>query len=118
MPEEKFYGIIEEIGGERMPSLAERWYKQGLQKGIQKGKQEGIEEGIQKGKQEGLKEGLQKGIREGLLEAIELDLELKFGERGKRLINKIKKIENIAKLREIKKLIFVANSIEDINKVL
>ena len=106
LSEKKFYEIIEETGGDKMPSLAERWYKQGVQEGLQKGKQQGMEEGVQK------------GIREGLYEAIELELKLKFGKGVKKLLNKIRQIEDIEQLKEILKLVAKADSITEIEKAL
>ena len=97
-----------------MPSLAERWYKQGKEEGIQEGIHKGKQQGIQEGKQLGIEEG----IREGLYEAIELGLQLKFGNDGKKLFRKVKNIEDIGKLREIKNLIKEADSIKEIEKAL
>ncbi|MDR0505272.1 MAG: PD-(D/E)XK nuclease family transposase, partial [Dysgonamonadaceae bacterium] len=45
--------------------------KEGIKKGIEKGKAEGIKEGIEKGKAEGVKEGIEKGKAEGVKESIE-----------------------------------------------
>ena len=85
-----------------MPSLAERWFKQG----------------IQEGKQQGIEEGIQKGIREGLYKAIELELKLKFGEDGRRLLKKIRQIKDTEKLQEIIILIEKTKSFKEIEKAL
>ena len=81
-----------------MPSLAERWYKQGVQEGKQQGKEE--------------------GIREGLYKAIELGLKLRFGNAGKRLFSKVKQIRDIGKLQEITDLLEKDSSLEKIKKAL
>ena len=73
-----------------MPSLAEKWYKQGQEE----------------------------GIREGLYKAIELGLKLKFEGKGKTLFEKIKQIKDIEKLQQITNLIEKAGSLHEIEKAL
>ena len=45
----------------------EKWaaHKEGLEKGLEKGREEGLEEGLEKGREEGLEEGLEKGLEKG-----------------------------------------------------
>ena len=85
-------------GGKAMPTIAEQWLKQGIEKGK--------------------KEGLQKGIREGLLEGIELGLKLKFGTEGLKIYPKVARVEDIHKLRAIKSAIETAASVKDIEDLL
>ena len=93
-------------GGKAMPTIAEQWLKQG----IEKGKREGIQEGI--------REGIQEGIREGLLEGIELGLKLKLGTEGLKIYPKVARVEDIHKLRAIKSSIETASSVKDIEDLL
>ena len=93
-----------------MPTLAEKWIKEG----IERGRQEGIQEGIQKGKVEGKKEGILKGI----LEAIQFGLELKFGTKGLSLYPDISKIDDIVQLRSIKDAIIIAKDIDEIKDMI
>ncbi|RKX83136.1 MAG: transposase [Spirochaetes bacterium] len=93
-------------GGKAMPTIAEQWLKQG----IEKGKREGIQEGI--------REGIQEGIREGLLEGIELGLKLKLGTEGLKIYPKVARVEDIHKLRAIKSSIETASSVKDIEALL
>ncbi len=50
-------------------------HEDGIQKGMQKGRQEGIQEGIEKGRQEGIQEGIEKGIEKGRQEGIQEGIE-------------------------------------------
>ncbi len=78
------------------------------------GFEEGKKAGEERGKLKGRREGVREGIKEGLKEAILLDFELKFGngELRKSKANELKKllskIDDIKKLRKIKKAIFSA----------
>ncbi len=48
--EEEFMEVVKEaVGGDKMPTLAERWIQQGEQRGIQIGEQRGIQIGEQRG---------------------------------------------------------------------
>jgi hypothetical protein len=53
--------------------------------------------GIEKGR----KEGLQEGLRNGLLKAIELGLGLKFGDKGLKILPRIRKVTEVETLRAI-----------------
>ncbi|RMD90386.1 MAG: hypothetical protein D6813_09185, partial [Calditrichaeota bacterium] len=75
-------------------------YKQGIAKGLQKG--------ITKGKKE--------GKREGLLEGIEALLNVKFGTPGLKLLNSIKKIEDIKLLQKIKDKITSASELKEVEE--
>ncbi len=66
----------------------------------------------------GLRKGIEKGLKEGLKEGIEIDIEERFGEKGKYLVELLKNIKDIGKLREIKRAINKAESIQDIEKIL
>jgi len=87
--------------------------REAMEKGFKDGKQQGIQQGIQ----QGMQQGMQQGIREGLLKAIELGLELRFGEEGLKIYPKIKKIEEIDILETITEAIMTGEKIEDIQKL-
>jgi predicted transposase YdaD len=75
------------------------------------GEKEGEQRGFEKGKQEGLKEGLKEGIL-GIVQA-------KFGSQKAKLIkNLLDKINDISRLKKIKKEIIGAKTWEDFIKVL
>jgi predicted transposase YdaD len=75
------------------------------------GEKEGEQRGFEKGKQEGLKEGLKEGIL-GIVQA-------KFGsQRAKLIKNLLDKINDISRLKKIKKEIIGAKTWEDFIKVL
>ena len=82
--------------------------------GIEKGLQQGIEKGLQ----QGIEKGLQQGIKKGLLEAVSLGLELKFGEEGLKLYERISQIESIEQLEKIKTAIKIATSCREIEELI
>jgi predicted transposase/invertase (TIGR01784 family) len=62
---EKLKKMLEESkipGGDFMPTLAERWKKEGMEKGIEKGMQKGMKEGMKAGKLETARELLKNGV--------------------------------------------------------
>ncbi len=96
----------------------EEGHKKGLQEGIEKGLQKGIEKGLQEGIEKGLQEGIEKGHEKGLKEGIEMAIDIKFGELGEGLKNKIQEIKNMEKLYEIKKGLVSGKSISEIENIL
>ena len=84
-------------GEAMMGTIAEKWFEQGKQAGVDQGLQQGLKQGLQTGRAE----GVQQGRRQGLLDAIEIDLELRFGRDGQRLFVEIAKIEEADVLRAI-----------------
>jgi len=104
---EKAEEILKEVGGEQMPSLAQRLVEEGIQQGIQQGMQQGIQQGMQKGIQQGLQQGMQKAI----IDAIEL----KFGTVPAKIRDKITNIYDSDKLEEIHRVILLSNNIDEIN---
>jgi predicted transposase YdaD len=63
-------------------------------------------------------EGRQEGIQQGLLEGIETLLEIKFGERGLKLIPAIGKIMDTDRLRRIKEAIKVSREVQEVENVI
>ena len=69
------------------------------------------------GEKEGEQRGFKKGKQEGLKEAILLDVELKFGSsKAKRIKNLLDKINDMNRLRKIKKEVIRAKSWGDLIK--
>ncbi len=92
----------EEKGGSIMATIAEHFKNEGMRQGIQQGMQQGIQQGIQ----------------QGMLEGIELGLSLKFGDKSTALMNTIRSIHDVNKLKAIKDTIRIANSIDEIKSML
>jgi hypothetical protein len=70
--------------------------------GKAEGKLEGKAEGKAEGRAEGKAEGKAEGLREGLLEAIDLGLELRFGQEALRLLPRVREIAELERLRGLK----------------
>jgi len=73
-------------------------------------------EGYDQGVHQGIQQGIQQGICEGLVEGIELGLSLKFGEKGLKLMPRIRKIQDIGRLKALKDVIRTAGSAEEFKK--
>jgi len=89
------------IGGEIMPTLAEKWIKQGMQQGIQ--------QGIQQGMQQGMQQGFLEALRGALIEV----LEDRFETVSQTLRNKLKNIKDPDVLKSLHKKALKAASLED-----
>jgi predicted transposase YdaD len=82
------------------------------------GREEGIKEGIKEGERRGLVKGLKEGLIKGLKEAILLDIQLKFGsQKEKQIKNILDKVNDINRLKKIKKEVIKAENWEDFSKV-
>ncbi|WP_022670329.1 Rpn family recombination-promoting nuclease/putative transposase [Hippea alviniae] len=100
--EEKLKEALKEIGGDKVPTLAQKWF----------------EEGLEEGKYIGWQEGEVEGLKKGLLEAIKIGLQLKFGNNSLTLFESVKAIKDIEKLKLIKDAIIDAKSVDEIEKLL
>jgi hypothetical protein len=88
------------------------------EEGRQEGFQQGIQQGVQQGVQQGIQQGIQQGVQQGLREGIEALLEIKFGDRGLKLVPEIGKILDTERLRRIKEAIKVSGEIQDVEDVI
>jgi hypothetical protein len=69
-------------------------------------------------RQEGREEGREEGLRNGLLAGIAASLQSKFGLNEKRLMPKVRKIDDVARLRAILELIPGAATLDDVRSAL
>jgi predicted transposase YdaD len=104
-----------EIKAEPMPIQVDirktLFYKWGEQKCFEKGKKEGLKEGEKRGIVKGLKRGKQEGLKEGILGIIQV----KFGSSKAKLIKGLlDKINDINRLKKIKKEVIRAEKWDDI----
>jgi len=68
--------------------------------------------------EEGIQQGIQKGIQQGLREGIAALIEVKFGERGLKLVFEIERIEDASRLRQIREAIKEGEEIQELEKML
>jgi len=68
--------------------------------------------------EEGMQKGMQKGLQKGLLEAIELGLSIKFGSEGAAVLERVRKIEDIDRLRAIKEVVKIAATLEEVESAI
>jgi hypothetical protein len=82
------------------------------------GKEEGLKEGEQRGIVKGLKEGEKRGIVEGLKEGILGIIQVKFGSsKVKQIKNLLDKVNDVKRLKKIKKEVIKAERWDDFVKV-
>ena len=81
-------------------------------------KNKGFDEGIQQGIRQGIQQGIQKGLLEGLLEGITALIEIKFADRGMKLLTEIRNIHDADRLRQIKDAIKAGLDVQEIEKMI
>ncbi len=64
------------------------------------------------------KEGLERGIHQGLVNAIELGLEIKFGAQASVLLSAIRQVTDIDRLKAIREAIRIGTSLKDIEEMI
>jgi hypothetical protein len=67
---------------------------------------------------EGQREGREEGLREGLLSGLGLGLELKFGDKGKTLMSRIRRVKDVSALRALQNALKAANTLEEFRQAL
>ncbi|MDW8086504.1 MAG: hypothetical protein RMJ45_00765, partial [Candidatus Calescibacterium sp.] len=70
----------------------------------------------QEGKQKGLEEGIQKGRKEGLKEALLFAIRIKFGKISRSIKKEIIHIDDVDKLRLLKKEVIKARTLKEFEK--
>jgi hypothetical protein len=70
------------------------------------------------GIQQGIQQGIQKGIQQGLLEGITALIEIKFGDRGMKILSEIGNIHDAGRLRQIKDAIKGGLDVQEIEKMI
>lgn len=73
---------------------------------------------MEKGREEGLEKGREEGLRQGLLDGLALGLELKFGTRGKRLMPRIRRIQEATALQALHRALWSAADLDDFRRSL
>ena len=67
--------------------------------------------------EEGMQKGIEKGMKQGLLDAIDLGLDLKFGEDGLNLMPEIRELDDINVLKAIRSKIKPAKSLDELRQI-
>ncbi|MCX7734092.1 MAG: hypothetical protein N2254_04935 [bacterium] len=92
--------------------------ERGIKEGREKGLKEGREKGLKEGREKGLKEGREKGIKEGLIKGLELAIQARFGARSRKLISKLRNIEDVQKLKQIVNKFRKIRTVRELGKIL
>ncbi len=102
---------LSEEGRKMGMTAADRLRKEGYDQAMilaERLRKEGYDQGIQ--------QGIQQGIRQGICEGIELALSLRFGEKGLEMMPRIRKIQDISRLKALKENIRTAADAESFEK--
>ena len=62
--------------------------------------------------------GIEQGLRKGLLEGLALGLELKFGPAGKKLLPRLRRIEDVARLQSLHRLLKRVSTLDEFRQAL
>jgi hypothetical protein len=77
----------------------------------------GEEKGLKKGREEGFQKG-REAVRRDLLKVIATGLGQKFGNLGKRLASRVRKVDDIARLLRIAQILITATTIDELEAAL
>ncbi|NEU78615.1 Rpn family recombination-promoting nuclease/putative transposase [Nostoc sp. UIC10630] len=73
---------------------------------------------LREGEARGEERGKTSGELRGILSAIEINLELKFSDRGLQLMPQINQIQDLERLKTILRNIVTANTVEELQQIL
>jgi len=76
-----------------------------------------LEEGQKKGREEGRKKGREEGLQAGR-DGVAVALEAKFGAAGRKLLARVRQINDVAELRRLAKIIKAAKTAADVRRQL
>jgi flagellar biosynthesis/type III secretory pathway protein FliH len=85
--------------------------------GLERGKKQGMERGKKQGMKQGLEQGMERGEAIGLQTGIALALKAKFGSKSSGLIARVKRINDLEKLRDIAEKLATATTIDEARSV-
>jgi hypothetical protein len=94
------------IGGNIMPTLAEKWIEQGVQQGIQQGVQQGIQQGVQ--------QGILQSTREDVMDI----LELRFGVIPESIVKRLNEIYDPSILKMLHRKAVKLDSLEGFREII
>lgn len=69
-------------------------------------------------KKQAHEQGLREGLRDGLREGIALALEAKFGADGRKLLRKVRALDDVAALRALTRRVRSATTVEQVQQFL
>ncbi|MGF1583147.1 MAG: hypothetical protein ACFCD0_27820 [Gemmataceae bacterium] len=90
--------------------ILNEWTKKAEERGYAKGQEVGLEKGEQI--------GIQKGEQIGILNTLSIALRLKFGDEGLALVDELKNVNSLEKLREVQQAILDVGTLEDLRKII
>lgn len=99
-----------------MPFIAP-FEKLAIKQGLEQGWQEGMQQGMQEGMQQGLEQGQEQGSLDEAREAIIDILNWRFPEISPSMKEPIRKIDDLSRLRNIRKHAIIAQSHEEFTQL-
>lgn len=116
VPDEEINEMIEMLEKGKVNNMFTFAVNYDVQKVRREAQKEGLMSGMKEGIKKGIKEGIEKGKIEGIKEGIVDLLEIKFGESGMILFEKIRKIDNLQELEKIKNIIKKSITAEEVKE--
>lgn len=72
--------------------------------------------GLEQGLKQGIEQGQAEGRAEGFREAIAVSLEEKFGRSDRKLLTRLREINDVAELRKLAKIVMAAQTVDDVRR--